>query len=184
MGLIEAGYPARDYANHRKRIAVKLYEGDLLFDDAGFQEDGRFAPYWKTEEPMHIGQYVELHEDSTPYEIIVQPAEKASTAIGILRIHPQLRSGIGWTPDEQNILPRENTSWGEFVPRGATCEFFGYAIDELKVAAENDKITAGDYLDSEANEEFEKSDDTTRWVALATIDALQGGYVPALELQP
>ncbi len=184
MGLTDAGYPARDYANHRKRIAVKLYEGDLIFDDAGFQEDGRFAPYWKTEEPMHIGQYVELHEDSTPYEIIVKPAEKASTAIGILRIHPQLKSGIGWTADEQNILPRENKNWGEFVPRGATCEFFGYAIDELKVASENAKITAGDYLDSEANEEFEKSTDPTRWVALATIGALQGGFVPALELQP
>ena len=184
MGLKDAGYPARDYANHRKRIAVKLYEGDLLFDDSGFQEDGRFAPYWKTEEPMHIGQYVELHEDSTPQDIIVKPATKASTAIGILRINPQLKSGIGWTADEQNILPRENKDWGEFVPRGATCEFFGYAIDELKVASDNEAITAGDYLDSEADEEFEVSATATRWVALASIAALRGGFVPALELQP
>ena len=184
MGLKDAGFPARDYANHRKRIAVKLYEGDLTFDDSGFQENGRFAPYWKTETPMHIGQYVELHEDSNPYDIIVKPAEKASTAVGILRIHPQLKSGIGWTADEQNILPREDKDWGEFVPRGATCEFFGYAIDELKVAEGNDAITAGDYLDSEANEEFEVSETATRWIALASIEALKGGFVPALELQP
>lgn len=184
MGLKDAGYPARDYANHRKRIACKLYEGDLIFDDSGFQDDGRFAPYWKTETPMHIGQYVELHEDSTPYEIIVKPATKASTAVGIVRINPQLRSGIGWTADEQNILPRENKEWGEFVPRGATVEFFGYAIDELKIVAQNAKITAGNYLDSEANEEFDKSSNATRWIALATVDALQGGFIPALELQP
>jgi hypothetical protein len=184
MGLTNAGYPARDYANHRKKVAVKLYEGDLLFDDSGFQDDGRFAPYWKTEEPMHIGQYVELHEDSTPYEIIVKPAEKASTAIGKLIINPQLRSGIGWTADEQNILPRENKEWGEYVPRGATCEFFGYALDELKVASGNDAITAGDYLDSTENEEFETSSNATRWVALASVEALAGGFVPALELQP
>ena len=184
MGLTNAGYPARDYANHRKRIAVKLYEGDLIFSDAGFGYDGRPEPNWKTEAPMHIGQYVEIHEDSTPYEIIVKPATKASTAHGILRIHPQLRSGIGWTDDEQNILPRENKDWGEYVPRGATCEFFGYAIDELKVSATNDAIAAGDYLDSTENEEFESSQTATRWIALASVEALAGGFIPALELQP
>lgn len=183
MGILQEGYPARDYSNNRKRIAVKLYEGDLIFDDAGFDETGRHTHNWKTETPMHIGQYVVLHEDSTPREIIVQPAEKASEAIGKLMIHPQLRAGIGWTEDEQNVLPRENKEWGEFVPRGATCEFFGYAVDELKVAAQNDAIAAGNYLDSEANEEFEVSATATRWIALASIEALAGGFVPALELQ-
>ncbi len=183
MGLTNAGLPARDYSNNRKRIAVKLYEGGLLFDDTGFQEDGRFAPYWKTENPMHIGQYVTIHEDSTPYDIIVEPAEKASEAHGILRIHPKLRSGIGWTEDEQNILPRENKEWGKYVPRGATCEFFGYAIDELKIPDQNDAITAGDYLDSTENEEFVTSTNPTRWIAMASVEELKGGIVPALELQ-
>lgn len=184
MGIKDAGYPARDYSNNRKRIAVKLYEGNLLFDDSSFDEFGRMTHSWKTQTPMHIGQYVELHEDSTPRDIIVKPATKASTAIGKIIINPKLKSGMGWTEDEQNILPRENTAWGSYVPRGATVEFFGYAIDELKVKAQNDKITAGDYLDSTANEEFEKSNSATRWVALATIDALAAGFVPALELQP
>lgn len=184
MGLKQEGYPARDYSNNRKRIAVKLYEGDLLFDDTGFDEFGRMTHQWKTEEPMHIGQYVVLHEDSNPRDIIVQPAEKASEAIGILRIHPQLRSGMGWTEDEQNYLPREDKEWGEFVPRGATCEFFGYAIDELKVKEGNDAIAAGDYLDAEDGEEFEVSETATRWVALASVEALKAGFVPALELQP
>lgn len=184
MGLKDEGYPARDYSNNRKRIAVRLYEGDLLFDDESFDEFGRMTHSWKVETPMHIGQYVVLHEDSTPRDIIVQPAEKASEAIGILRIHPKLKSGMGWTDDEQNYLPRENADWGDFVPRGATCEFFGYAIDELKVKAENAKITAGNYLDAADGEEFEKSNTATRWVALATIPALRAGFVPALELQP
>ena len=184
MGLKDEGYPARDYSNNRKRIAVKLYEGDLLFDDQSFDEFGRMTHSWKTEEPMHIGQYVVLHEDSTTRDIIVKPAEKASEAIGILRIHPQLKSGMGWTEDEQNLLPREDTDWGKYVPRGATCEFFGYAIDELKVKEGNDAITAGDYLDAVDGEEFDVSSDPTRWVALASIEALRAGFIPALELQP
>ena len=184
MGLKDEGYPARDYSNHRKRIAVKLYEEGLLFDDTSFDEFGRMTHSWKTEAPMHIGQYVTLHEDSTPRDIIVQPADSASEAIGKIIVNPKLKSGMGWTEDEQNILPRENKEWGEYVPRGATVEFFGYAIDELKVKAENAKITAGDYLDSDGDEEFEKSTDATRWVALATIEALAAGFVPALELQP
>jgi hypothetical protein len=184
MGLKDEGYPARDYSNHRKKIAVKLYEGDLLFDDSSFDEFGRMTHSWKTEEPMHIGQYVVLHEDSNPRDIIVQPAEKASEAIGKIIINPKLKSGMGWTEDEQNVLPRENKEWGEYTPRGATVEFFGYALDELKVKAENAKITAGDYLDAEDGEEFEKSTDATRWVALATVEALRAGFVPALELQP
>lgn len=184
MGVKQAGFPAMDYQNHRKRIAVKLYEGGLLFDGDVFDEYGRKSHGWKTETPMHLGQYVCIHKDSTPDRIIVEPATKASEAHGKLTIHPQLRSGIGWTEDEQNILPTENKQWGEYVPRGATCEFFGYAIDELKVADQNAKITAGDYLDSEANEEFEKSTNATRWIAMHTVEALKGGFVQALELQP
>ena len=84
MGLKDAGYPARDYSNNRKRIAVKLYEGNLLFDDSSFDEFGRMTHSWKTQTPMHIGQYVELHEDSNPRDIIVKPAEKAY----ILKIVP------------------------------------------------------------------------------------------------
>jgi len=184
MGLKDTGFPAMDYQNHRKRIAVKLYEGNLIYDGDVFDEYGRLSHGWKTQTPMHIGQYVQIHEDSTPDRIIVKPAEKASEAHGLLRIHPQLRSGIGWTEDEQNILPTENKNWGEYVPRGATCEFFGYAIDELKVADQNGAIAAGDYLDSTENEEFEKSNSATRWIAMHKVEALKGGFVQALEIQP
>lgn len=184
MGLKDSGYPAMDYQNNRKRIAVKLYEGDLEFNGDVFDEYGRTSHAWKTENPMHIGQYVTIHEDSKPGEVIVEPAAKASEAHGILRIHPQLRSGIGWSEDEQNILPTENTEWGKYVPRGATCEFFGYAIDELKVVAENGAIAAGDYLDSTANEEFSTSQTATRWIAMHSVEALKEGFVQALELQP
>ena len=183
MGLKDAGYPARDYANHRPRIAVRLYEGDLVFSNSGFNEMGRPTPKWDTSAPMYIGQYVELHEDSNARDIIVQPAEKASTAIGKIIINPKLNFGMGWTEDEQNILPRENKEWGEYTPRGATVEFFGAAIDELKIVAENEAIAAGDYLDSEANEEFEVSSDATNWISLAKVEALASGFVPALAIK-
>lgn len=183
MGLLEAGYPARDYGNHRPRIAVRLYEGNLLYNDAGFDYTGRNTSNWGVSAPLHIGQYVELHEDSTPRDIIVKPATKASTAIGKIIINPTLENGMGWTEDEQNILPRENKDWGAFVPRGGTVEFFGAAIDELKIVAENEAIAAGDYLDSEADEEFEVSKSETNWIALAKIEALKSGFVPALAIK-
>lgn len=183
MGLIDAGYPARDYGNHRPRLAVKLYEGGLTFSDAGFDEFGRKNSDWRTEEPMHIGQYVEIHEDSNVRDIIVKPATKASTAIGKIIINPKVNSGIGWTEDEQNILPREDREWGKYVPRGATVEFFGAAVDELKIVAENNAIAAGDYLDSDANEEFKKSSSATNWISLAKVEALKAGYVPALAIK-
>lgn len=183
MGVKQAGIPARDYANHRPRIAVRLYEGDLTFKDNGFDEFGRPNPDWTLEAPMHIGQYVVLHEDSNARDIIVQPAEAASEAIGKIIINPKLRAGMGWTEDEENILPRENRDWGEFTPRGATVEFFGAAIDELKIKAQNAAIDAGDYLDSEANEEFEVSDSATNWISLAKVEALQAGFVPALAIK-
>jgi hypothetical protein len=132
---------------------------------------------------MHIGQYVVLHEDSNARDIIVQPAEKASEAIGKIIINPKLRAGMGWTEDEENILPREDRDWGEFTPRGATVEFFGATVDELKIVSANDAISAGDYLDSEANEEFEVSDEATNWIALGKVEALASGYIPALALK-
>lgn len=180
MGLTEAGYPARDYSNNRPRPAVRLYEGNLIFDDASFDYTGRNTSNWKVQYPMHIGQYVELHEDSTPHDIVVKPATKASTAIGKLIINPTLESGMGWTDDEVNILPRQNANWGKFVPRGGTVELFGAAIDELKVVASNDAIEVGDYLDSEENEEFAVSANPTNWIALANVPALASGFVPAL----
>ena len=183
MGLTEAGYPARDYSNNRPRPAVRLYEGNLVFDAAAFDYTGRNVSNWKVSAPMHIGQYVELHEDSTPRDLIVKPATKASTAIGKLIINPALESGMGWTDDEINVLPRENKNWGHYVPRGGTVELFGAAIDELKVVAQNEAIAAGNYLDSEANEEFAKSTDPTNWIALAKVPALASGYVPALALK-
>lgn len=180
MGLKEAGVPARDYGNNRPRIAVKLYEGNLTFSATGFGEDGRASGRWDVTAPMHIGQYVKLHPDSTPKDIIVQPAADSTEAIGKLVTNNKLIFDIDWTADDQNILPRENKSWGQYVPRGATCEFFGAAIDELKVVASNAAIGAGDYLKSVANEEFDKETTATNWIALAKIDALKGGFVPAL----
>lgn len=181
MGLTEAAYPARDYPNHRIRPGVRLYEGKLIYVPDNFDYTGRLTSNWHTEEPMHIGQYVVFHEDSTPHNLIVEPAPKASEAVGKLIINPTLESGMGWTEDEQNVLPRENKEWGDFVPRGGTVELFGATIDELKVAPQNEAITVGDYLDCDNDrEEFSVSNTETNWVAIAKVDALKGGFVPAL----
>ena len=183
MGVKQAGYPARDFANHRPREAVRLYEGDMTFTDNGFDEFGRPNPDWRMEAPMHIGQYVVMHEDSTPWNLVVKPAPSANEAIGKIIINPRLRSGMGWTEDEENLLPREDREWGKFTPRGATVEFFGAALDELKVAKQNAAITAGDYLDSTENEEFSVSQSETNWIALASIGALKEGFVPTLAIK-
>lgn len=183
MGVKKEGIPARDYLNYRPRLAVRLYEGDMTFTRDGFDEFGRPNPDWRLAAPMHIGQYVILHEDSNPRDIIVQPAPSANEAIGKIIINPKLRSGMGWTEDEENILPREDREWGHFVPRGGTVEFFGATVDELKIVEQNDAIAAGDYLDSSANEEFETSNDATNWIALGKVEALKSGFVPALALK-
>ena len=183
MGLKDAGYKARDYSNHRPRVAVKLYEEDLTFSATGFGEDGRPSGRWDVTAPMYKGQYVKLHEDSNMTDIIVQPADDASEAIGKLIIVPKLGFSEGWTEDEQNQLPRENKSWGEYVPRGGTVEFFGAAVDELKLIEENAEIAPGDYLDFDETPEFDKSSDATNWISLVKIEALESGYVAALAIK-
>jgi hypothetical protein len=180
MGLKQAGYPARDYSNHRPKIAVKLYEGNLTFSASGFGEDGRPTGRWDVTAPMYKGQLVKLHEDSNMTDIIVQPADDSSEAIGRLIIHNKLVFSEGWNDDEQNILPRENKEWGHYVPRGGTVEFFGAAIDELKLVDDNAAIAVGDYLDFDETPLFDKSTDATNWTALCKIEALNGGFIAAL----
>ena len=179
MGLKDAGIPARDYANHRPRVAVKLYEGDLTFSGTGFDETGRKTGKWDVTAPMYKGQYVKIHKDSTMKDIIVEPAENAAEAIGKLIIHNKLIFDAGWKEDEQNVLPRENTQWGKYVPRGGTVEFFGAAVDELKLEQSNAKIVPMDNLDFNENG-FNKTNTETNWVALCTVEALKGGYIAAL----
>ena len=183
MGLKDAGYPARDYGNHRPRVAVKLYEGDLTFSASGFGEDGRPTGRWDVTAPMYHGQYVKLKTGSTPRDIIVEPADTASEAIGKLIIYPKLGFDVGWSENDQNVLPRENTSWGDYVPRGGTVEFFGAAVDELAVAEDNAAIAINNYLDSDENGIFDKSTDATNWIALCDLDALTGGFIPALAMK-
>ena len=183
MGLKDAGYKARDYSNHRPRVAVKLYEGNLTFSATGFGEDGRPSGRWDVTAPMYKGQYVKLHEDSNMTDIIVEPADDASEAIGKLIIVPKLGFSEGWTEDEQNVLPRANTEWGNYVPRGGTVEFFGAAVDELKLVDDNAKIVPGNYLDFNETPEFDKSTDPTNWISLVNIAALEGGFVAALAIK-
>lgn len=183
MGLIDPGYPARDYSNYRPRIPVKCFEGNLKFSATGFGADGRPIGTWDVTEPMVKTQYVKLHPDSNPWDIIVQPEPDASKAIGKLIINPTLGFDIGWTDDDQNVLPRENTEWGHYVPRGGTVEFFGAAVDELEIVVGNKEININDFLNSEADMQFDKSTDETNWIALAHIDALKGGFIPALAMK-
>lgn len=183
MGLKDAGSPARDYSNHRPRVAVKLYEENLTFSATGFGEDGRPSGRWDVTAPMYKGQYVKLHEDSTMEDIVVQPADDASEAIGKLIIVPKVGFSEGWTDDEQNQLPRENKEWGHYVPRGGTVEFFGAAVDELKLVDDNAAIAINNYLDFDKGIEFDKSNSETNWIALCKVEALHGGFIAALAMK-
>ena len=181
MGLKDAGIPARDYDNNRPTIAVKLYEENLIYDANGFGEDGRSRGMWTVSAPMHNGQYVELHEDSTARDIIVQPASKDSTdIIGRFIIEPKL----GWTPDwtekEINRLPRANKSWGAYVPRSGTVEFFGDAIDYIDLVDDNTAIAPFDSVVYVDEDKFDKADSDTSTRALGDVKANKGGKVPVL----
>ena len=52
MALRDAGIPARDYANNRPKIAVKLYEGNLVYNSNGINEEGRTTDMWTVSAPM------------------------------------------------------------------------------------------------------------------------------------
>lgn len=182
MGLIDAGVPARDYSNNRKKIMCKLYEGDLKFNPNGFGYDGRKKVQHSLTDPITETTLVELHEDSTPRHIIVKPAEAGSKKIiGRVLFSPRLGWTPEWTPAQKNRLPMEDKIWGEYVPRSATVEFFGKAIDYIDLVAENKKIVPNDNIEFVVGKTFDKSNGTTSLLALAGVDALKSGKLPVLE---
>ena len=178
MGLKNAGIPARDYGNNRRRIACRLYEGNLTYDPNGFTDEGRVQGTYNMTAPMHKGQYVEFHEDSTAENIIVQPAAKDSTEIvGKFIIVPKLR----WKPDEYNRLPRENAEWGEFSPRLGTIEFFADAVDYIDLVEDNAKIVPFNSIVYVDEDKFDKkASGTSNTKAMANKAALASGKLPVL----
>ena len=182
MGLIDAGVPARDYTNNRKKIMCKLYEGDLKYNPNGFGYDGRKKVQHSLTAPITETTLVELHEDSTPRHIIVKPAEDGSEKIiGRVLFSPRLGWTPEWTTEQKNRLPMEDRVWGEYVPRQATVEFFGKAIDYIDLVAENEAIAVNDNLEFVSGTTFKKSKGTTSLLALAKVDALKSGKIPVLE---
>lgn len=180
MALKNAGLPARDYANNRPKIAVKLYEGDLQYNSNGINEEGRTTDMWTVSAPMHNGQYVELHQDSTARHIIVKPAEDNSKAIvGKVIINPKMKWTVDWTEYDKNRLPRANKTWGNYSPRTGTVEFFGDAIDYVDLISANAKIVPFDTVAYESEDKFDKGTNT-KTVALAGVSANKGGKLPVL----
>lgn len=181
MGIVTKGRPTRDYTNNRKTIMCKLYEGDLVYNPNGIGKDGKTEAQHSVTAPMHIGQYVEMHEDSTARHLIVKPAEEgSSTIIGKVIFDPRLR----WTPDwegtSKNRLPQENTEWGNYSPRSATVEFFADAVDEIDIVATNSKIAPYDPIEYVDNDQFDKADSATNLISLVNIDANKGGKAVVL----
>lgn len=181
MGLLDLGIPARDYSNNRKHITCKLYEGNLIYNRNGIGKDGRTTEQHSLSAPMELGQYVELHEDSTARHIIVQPAAQGSTTIiGRLVYDPRLN----WTPDStyqtKNRLPKENCNWGDYSPRSGAIEFFGSAVDYVDVVEENDAIAIYDNIEYDDEGKFKKSTGTTNLTALGAVEALAEGKVVVL----
>ena len=182
MGLISKGIPARDYANNRPKIAVKLYEGNLVYNSNGIDEEGRTTDMWTVSAPMSNGQYVELHEDSDARHIIVKPASSSSTAIvGKIIINPKMKWTVDWTNYDKNRLPRENKNWGQYSPRTGTVEFFGDAIDYIDLVSDNSAISPFDSIVySSANKFNKKGSGTSNTKALGKVSANKGGKLPVL----
>ena len=180
MGVKQAGIPARDYGNNRPTIAVKLYEGNLVYNANGIDEEGRTTDMWTVTAPMNKSMYVELHEDSDARHIIVQPATEDSTDIvGKLIINPKMKWTVDWTDFDKNRLPRENKTWGNYSPRTGTVEFFGHDIRYLDIVADNTAIAPKDPVVYVDDGEFDKGQ-SSNTIALGKKSANKGGKLPVL----
>ena len=180
MALRDAGIPARDYENDCPRIAVKVYEGDLVYNANGIDEEGRTTDMWTVSAPMNKSMYVELHEDSDARHIIVQPATEDSTDIvGKLIINPKMKWTVDWTDFDKNRLPRENKTWGHYSPRTGTVEFFGHDIRYLDLVADNTAIAAKDPVVYVDEGKFNKGQ-SSNTIALGKKSANKGGKLPVL----
>ena len=180
MALKDAGIPARDYENDCPTIAVKLYEGNLVYNANGIDEEGRTTDMWTVTAPMNKSMYVELHEDSDARHIIVQPETEDSTDIvGKLIINPKMKWTVDWTDFDKNRLPRENKTWGHFSPRTGTVEFFGHDIRYLDLVADNTAIAAKDPVVYVDEGKFDKGQ-SSNTIALGKKQANKGGKLPVL----
>lgn len=187
MDLIKAGRPARDYANNRKKFTVTLYEGDLKYSKNGLDyKTGNTVPQYTLTDPIPLHRILEIHEDSTPRNILLKAAEdESTTAVAKLLYDPEMT----WKPDAQyttkNRLPQEDCEFGEYPNRSATVEWFGKAVDEVAIVAENEAIVPYDCLEYvgfvNGKEVYKKSDGVTSLLALANVEALASGYCPVLE---
>lgn len=187
MDLVKAGRPSRDYTNNRKVFTVSLYEGDLKYTKTGIdRKTGRTVGQHSLTAPIPLHRILEIHEDSTPRNILLQPAEDESTkAVAKILYDPEMT----WKPDEhytsKNRLPQEDCDFGEYPNRSAAVEWFGKAVDEVAIVAENEAIAPYDCLEYvgfvDGKETFKKSSGTTNLIALANVPALASGMCPVLE---
>jgi len=180
MGVKQAGIPARDYGNNRPTIAVKLYEGNLVYNANGIDAEGRTTDMWTVSAPITKSCYVELHSDSDARHIIVKPATTSANIVGKLIINPKTQWTVDWTGYDKNRLPRENKTWGNYSPRTGTVEFFGDAIDYVDLVSANAKIVPLDSIEFDGNNKFDKASGTTNTKALANKSANAGGKLPVL----
>lgn len=187
MELIDAGRVTRDYSNNRKKFTSTLYEGDLKYTKDGLdRKTGRTVPQHRLTDPIPLHRLLELHEDSTARNILLKPAEAESEKIvAKLLYDPELT----WKPDAQytskNRLPQKDCEFGDYPNRSAAVEWFGKAVDEVWIVAENEAIAPYDYLEYvgyvDGKEVFKKSEGVTNLLALANVPALESGTCPVLE---
>lgn len=187
MDLVEAGRPSRDYTNNRKKFTVTLYEGDLKYTKNGIdRKTGATVGQHSLTAPIELHRILEIHEDSTPRYILLQPASEGSEkAVAKLLFDPDMT----WKPDasytSKNRLPQKDCEFGTYPNRSATVEWFGKAVDEVHIVADNEAIAPYDYLEYVGFEDgydvFQKSDGVTNLLALANVEALASGTCPVLE---
>ena len=187
MELVTPGRPGRDYSNNRKKINVSLYEGDLKYNENGINsKTGKTEGQHSLTDPIPLHRLLEIHEDSTARNILLKAAEDESTkAIAKLLFDPEMT----WKPDAsyttKNRLPQKDCEFGTYPNRSATVEWFGKALDEVHIVAQNEAIKPYDCLEyvgfENGHDVFKKSEGVTNLIALANVKALESGVCPVLE---
>lgn len=148
-------------------VAMKIKEGDLTVSEISTPHGTQVGATFQY--PAKKGDIVALAGD-----LLVEKLRSGVTGkpIGVIEDEPQF----------QGQPPSSNATDGNYPRRIAAVKLFGVAVREMKLAASNAAVTAGDYIKiSSDGQRIDKSaEDPTDKIALKSASANSGAEIPVL----